>query len=56
MAIAHQTSCRRRRRLTPLAFPIWADRMRTQVSTEAWSDRVQRMVLELEEAAGEGQD
>ncbi|MCB0072941.1 MAG: hypothetical protein KDE20_15825, partial [Caldilineaceae bacterium] len=57
VAIAHQDIVQTpTRRLTPLAFPIWADRMRTQVSTEAWSDRVQRMVLELEEVAGEGQD
>lgn len=35
-------------RLTPLAFPIWAQRTRTQVSSEDWNTRVQRMVLELE--------
>lgn len=38
-------------RLTPFAFPIWADRLRTQVSSETWTDRVQRMVLQLERAA-----
>jgi ATP-dependent Lhr-like helicase len=37
-------------RLTPFAFPIWADRLRTQVSSEAWTDRIQRMVLQLERA------
>jgi ATP-dependent Lhr-like helicase len=40
------------RRLTPLAFPIWADRLRAQhLSTESWSDRVQRMAVRLEQAA-----
>lgn len=39
------------KRLTPLAFPIWAERFRTQVSSEEWSHRVQRMVLQLENAA-----
>lgn len=38
-------------RLTPFAFPIWADRLRTQISSEAWSDRIQRMVLQLERDA-----
>ena len=35
-------------RLTPFAFPIWADRLRTQVTSEAWTERIQRMVLQLE--------
>ena len=35
-------------RLTPFAFPIWADRLRTQVSSEVWTERIQRMVLQLE--------
>jgi ATP-dependent helicase Lhr and Lhr-like helicase len=39
------------RRLTPFAFPIWADRLRTQVSSEDWTQRIQRMVLQLERAA-----
>ncbi|GAB4543811.1 MAG: ligase-associated DNA damage response DEXH box helicase [Phycisphaerales bacterium] len=39
-------------RLTPLGFPLWAESLRAQhASSEAWSDRVQRMVLQLEEAA-----
>ncbi len=37
-------------RLTPFAFPIWADRLRTQVTSEAWTERIQRMVLQLERA------
>lgn len=35
-------------RLTPLAFPLWADRLREQVSTEAWLDRVHAMVASIE--------
>ncbi len=37
------------RRLTPLAFPLWADSLRAQeVSTERWEDRIKRMVVQLE--------
>ena len=51
-AIAHQQiAAIHTRRMTPLAFPIWAERIRTQVSSEDWSTRVERMVLELEKAA-----
>jgi len=40
------------RRITPLAFPLWADRLRTQeVSSEKWEDRVRRMVLQMESDA-----
>ncbi len=39
-------------RLTPLAFPIWAERLQAQVSTESWKDRVARMAVRLEKAAG----
>lgn len=39
-------------RLSPLGFPIWAETIRaTQVSSEKWSDRVQRMVVRLEDSA-----
>lgn len=39
-------------RLTPLAFPLWAERLRTQhVTSESWADRVRRMVVTLEEEA-----
>lgn len=38
-------------RLTPLAFPIWADRMQASVSSESWLERVRRMASELEAAA-----
>jgi ATP-dependent Lhr-like helicase len=41
-------------RLTPLSFPLWADSLRTQqVTSESWSERVRRMVVELEAAADE---
>jgi len=36
-------------RLSPLAFPIWAERMAAQVSSESWRDRVERMSVRLEE-------
>jgi ATP-dependent Lhr-like helicase len=39
-------------RLTPLGFPIWAERIRSQhVSSERWTDRVRRMVVRLERDA-----
>ena len=40
-------------RLTPLAFPLWAERLRAQyVSTESWLQRVQRAAERLETTAG----
>lgn len=37
------------KKLTPLAFPLWAERLRGQiVSSEKWQDRVRRMVETLE--------
>ena len=41
-------------RPTPFAFPLLVDRLREQLSTEKLSDRVARMVRELEAAAGPG--
>ncbi|NBB92757.1 MAG: ligase-associated DNA damage response DEXH box helicase [Gammaproteobacteria bacterium] len=35
-------------RLTPLAFPLWADRLRGQLSSEQWEDRVERMLDRLD--------
>ena len=35
-------------RLTPFAFPLWAESLRTQVSTESWGDRVRKMAEDLE--------
>jgi len=38
--------------LTPLAFPIWADRLRAQsLTSEKWSDRIARMIVRLEKKA-----
>ncbi len=39
------------KRFSPLAFPLWAERISQQLSTEDWRDRVQRMVATLETAA-----
>jgi ATP-dependent Lhr-like helicase len=35
-------------RLTPLAFPLWADRLRAQLSSEAFQARIDRMLERLE--------
>jgi ATP-dependent Lhr-like helicase len=35
-------------RLTPLAFPLWADRLRGQLSSEQWEDRIERMLDRLD--------
>lgn len=41
-------------RLTPLAFPIWAETIRaTQASSEKWSDLVSKMSMRLEAAASD---
>lgn len=37
--------------LTPFGFPLWAEGLRAQVTSEKWADRVRRMVVELESAA-----
>jgi ATP-dependent Lhr-like helicase len=43
---------RRPARLTPFAFPIWADRLQTQtLSTESWRTRVEREASRLEKRA-----
>jgi ATP-dependent Lhr-like helicase len=37
------------RELTPLAFPLWAESLRSQsISSESWASRVKKMVLRLE--------
>jgi ATP-dependent Lhr-like helicase len=39
-------------RLTPLAFPVWAEVLRSnRVSSESWSQQISRMSLRLEEEA-----
>ena len=40
------------RRFTPLCFPLLIDRIREQVSSEKLADRVRRLTVELETAAG----
>lgn len=35
--------------LSPFAFPLWAESLRTQVSTESWGDRVRKMAKVLEQ-------
>ena len=45
-------SVQRPRRLTPLGFPIWADRLQTQtLSTESWRVRIEREARRLEKLA-----
>jgi len=38
-------------RFSPLAFPLWADRLRASLSTEDWQARVARMLQRLEDRA-----
>ncbi|MEO1237375.1 MAG: ligase-associated DNA damage response DEXH box helicase, partial [Planctomycetota bacterium] len=39
-------------RLTPLAFPLWAERLREQhLNSQSWQEQVGKMVVRLEEAA-----
>lgn len=38
-------------KLTPFSFPLWAEALRAQVTSEKWSDRIRRMADELEDAA-----
>jgi ATP-dependent Lhr-like helicase len=38
-------------RLTPLGFPLWVERVASQVSNESWRERVERMTVQLEKAA-----
>ena len=40
------------KRFTPLAFPLLVDRTRNKLSSESLADRVKRMQVALERAAG----
>ena len=40
------------RTLTPLSFPLWAESMRGQLSTEDWRERVERAAAQLEKRHG----
>lgn len=43
-------------RLSPLAFPLWAERLQSQIiSSESWLERVKRMAKQLESSAGNGE-
>jgi ATP-dependent Lhr-like helicase len=39
-------------RLSPLAFPIWAEHIQSRLTTQGWLERIADMARELEEAAG----
>lgn len=47
---------RRPVRLTPLSFPLWAEMIRGQLSSEPWEERVRRMAEQLEAAVGNPHD
>ena len=38
-------------RLSPLAFPIWAERVQARLTTQGWLERITAMAHELEQAA-----
>ena len=42
---------RRTERLTPFAFPIWAERNHSQVSSQSWEERVREAASRLERVA-----
>ena len=51
---AGRLALRHPRRLTPLSFPLWAERLQTQtISTETWQQRVERAARQLEARADE---
>ena len=39
-------------RLSPLAFPIWAEHIQARLTTQGWRERIADMARELEQAAG----
>ena len=43
---------RQPRGLTPLSFPLWAESVRGQLSTEDWRTRVRRAAEQLEKKHG----
>jgi ATP-dependent Lhr-like helicase len=40
-------------RLTPLAFPIWAEQIQNRFTSQGWLERIMEMASELESAAAE---
>jgi len=49
---ARRMSMQRPASLTPLGFPLWAERLRGQFSNEDWRTRVQRAAQQLERRHG----
>ena len=43
------------RRLSPLAFPIWAEQVQARLTTQGWLERITAMAHELEQAAEDAQ-
>jgi ATP-dependent Lhr-like helicase len=39
-------------RLSPLAFPIWAEQVQSRLTTQGWLERITELARELEQAAG----
>jgi ATP-dependent Lhr-like helicase len=39
-------------RISPLAFPIWAEFVQSRLTTQGWLERITDMAKELEQAAG----
>jgi ATP-dependent Lhr-like helicase len=39
-------------RISPLAFPIWAEQIQSRLSTQGWLERITEMARELEREAG----
>jgi ATP-dependent Lhr-like helicase len=39
-------------RISPLAFPIWAEQIQSRLSTQGWLERITEMARELESEAG----
>ncbi|MEM6506778.1 MAG: ligase-associated DNA damage response DEXH box helicase [Planctomycetota bacterium] len=47
-----QLQLKRTRQFSPLAFPLWAERLREQhLTSQSWHERVSKMALRLEDAA-----
>ncbi len=47
-----QIDIRRTKKLSPLSFPLWSDRLRQQhISTEKWHQRLARMIERLEKTS-----
>jgi ATP-dependent Lhr-like helicase len=43
-------------RLSPLAFPIWAEQIQSRLTTQGWLERISEMARELETAAGAAEE